>query len=510
MHHGYKSTNRDAKSARETRTTSTVELRNQKRNEMLQKKRTMAISRGPSLYSISELAEKVTSDDADKIVDAVTEFRRLLSATKVPPIDSIVENGLTPVFSKLIDANNPFFATIPKEKVKRIMHESAWVVTNIASGNSYQTEALIKCGCVTNLIKLMHIDDLELQDQAVWALGNISGDGEEARDLVIRGGVTEPLLGLIGMAMNNRETFLGFLKNLIWALSNTNRGRNPPAPFEHMQMSLPAVVTLIRTESNPDILADAFWALSYICDAGVPQANLVLETGIIVDTVRILASYQELVSKEETEFITRREKTISPIMRTLGNIITYEDHHTDYILSLGVIDILKHIYSVPFDSKKSLRIKKEICWVISNITAGTPAQIDEVIKAGFLEILVNAVNNADQATKVEACWAICNATIHANEHIHQAREVLRAGTIPAFAKVLPMIRNDTKVTAVILDCITNLLECGRTESMGAENQVATDIENTTLLDQVEELQTAENVKIASKAENIIRVYFDCH
>lgn len=55
-------------------------------------------------------------------------------------------------------------------------------------------------------------------------------------------------------------------------------------------------------------------------------------------------------------------------------------------------------------------IKKEACWAISNITAGTADQIKTVMEAGILPDLVNLMEVADFKIKKEACWAICNAT----------------------------------------------------------------------------------------------------
>lgn len=34
-------------------------------------------------------------------------------------------------------------------------------------------------------------------DQAVWALGNIAGDGTECRDFAVKCGIIQPLLALI-------------------------------------------------------------------------------------------------------------------------------------------------------------------------------------------------------------------------------------------------------------------------------------------------------------------------
>lgn len=38
---------------------------------------------------------------------------------------------------------------------------------------------------------------MNVVDQAVWALGNIAGDGSDCRDFTIRNGIIPPLLALI-------------------------------------------------------------------------------------------------------------------------------------------------------------------------------------------------------------------------------------------------------------------------------------------------------------------------
>ena len=46
-------------------------------------------------------------------------------------------------------------------------------------------------------IKLLSSDKYNVVDQAVWALGNIAGDGSECRDFTIQCGIIQPLLTLI-------------------------------------------------------------------------------------------------------------------------------------------------------------------------------------------------------------------------------------------------------------------------------------------------------------------------
>ena len=63
-----------------------------------------------------------------------------------------------------------------------------------------------------------------------------------------------------------------------------------------------------------------------------------------------------------------------PALRTVGNIVTGNDQQTQTIINCGALNCLLHLLNT--SHKKS--IKKEACWTISNITAGTKEQIQAV------------------------------------------------------------------------------------------------------------------------------------
>lgn len=78
-----------------------------------------------------------------------------------------------------------------------LQFEAAWVLTNIASGTSEQTQNVVKYGAIPKLVKLLKCASPVVAEQAVWALGNIAGDGPYARDHVLAHDALLLLLDLI-------------------------------------------------------------------------------------------------------------------------------------------------------------------------------------------------------------------------------------------------------------------------------------------------------------------------
>jgi hypothetical protein len=92
--------------------------------------------------------------------------------------------------------------------------------TNVASGNSEQTKMVVDYGVVSEFIRLLNSPSKDVQDQAVWGLGNIAGDSPQMRNLALSNGAMKALLDF---AVRKGDIKTSLLRTWTWALSNLCR-----------------------------------------------------------------------------------------------------------------------------------------------------------------------------------------------------------------------------------------------------------------------------------------------
>ncbi|XP_057430077.1 importin subunit alpha-2 [Lotus japonicus] len=476
----------DADEGRRRREDNMVEIRKSKREESLQKKRREGLQAQQQfatplqsssivekkLESLPAMVAGVWSDDNSQQLEATTQFRKLLSIERSPPIEEVIQSGVVPRFVEFL----------VREDFPQLQFEAAWALTNIASGTSENTKVVIDHGAVPIFVKLLSSPSDDVREQAVWALGNVAGDSPRCRDLVLSHGALIPLLSQL-----NEHAKLSMLRNATWTLSNFCRGK-PQPPFEQVRPALPALERLVFS-NDEEVLTDACWALSYLSDGTNDKIQAVIEAGVCSRLVQLLLHPSPSV--------------LIPALRTVGNIVTGDDMQTQAIINHGSLPCLLSLLTQ--NHKKS--IKKEACWTISNITAGNKEQIQSVIEAGLIAPLVNLLQNAEFDIKKEAAWAISNATSGGTHE--QIKYLVSQGCIKPLCDLL--VCPDPRIVTVCLEGLENILKVGEADknlgNSGDVNLYAQLIDEAEGLEKIENLQSHDNNEIYEKAVKILETYW---
>uniref|UniRef100_A0A2R8ZVA0 IBB domain-containing protein n=1 Tax=Pan paniscus TaxID=9597 RepID=A0A2R8ZVA0_PANPA len=293
-------------------------------------------------------------------VETTQAARKLLSRGKQPRPHNLIWAGLIPKFVSFLGRTD----------CSPIQFESAWMLTNIASGNQNKPSAV------------------------------------------------DPLLALLAVP-DMSSLACGYLCNLTWTLSN--------------------LCFRLLHHDDPELLADACWAISYLTDGVVPQLV-------------------KLLGASELPIVT-------PALRAIGNIVTGTDEQTQVVIDAEALAVFPSLLTNP-----KTNTWKEAMWTMSNITAGRQDQIQQVVNHGLVLFLANVLN-----TK-EAVWAVTNYTSDCVAHSSTIDE--------------PLNCKDTKVILVILDAISSIFQAA--EKLGETEKLSIMIEECGGLDKIEALQNHEN------------------
>ena len=142
---------------------------------------------------------------------------RLLSQETDAPIDEIIACNLMPKLVELLTPNAN----------AELQHEAAWIICNVASGESKHAKIVVQSGAIQPLINLLKFDVAHsIMESIVWTLGNLIGESIFYRNRIVFAGVLNQLMHLQQRYMdkNNNQLInqqqMKVLQIASWTLKN--------------------------------------------------------------------------------------------------------------------------------------------------------------------------------------------------------------------------------------------------------------------------------------------------
>ncbi len=229
-------------------------------------------------------------------------------------------------------------------------------MSNVATGGPEDVTALMQYDIIPLLTAFLIENSPGIADQAIWAVGNLAGDSPGLRDQLIDSGGVDAVIHFINNTENRNN-----LIQAVWALSNICRG-TPLPDYTKISKAVPVMCKIVSLNIlDEQNLSDCLWAISYSIDGPKDRIVPFVESKAIPNVIQNAKSHLLSIA--------------SPALRILGTTSTGNEVLTQALLDNKILDTFEEL----LDSKKSL-VRREVCWTLSNIAAGTRLQIEMLLE----------------------------------------------------------------------------------------------------------------------------------
>ncbi|KAJ0028174.1 hypothetical protein Pint_35584 [Pistacia integerrima] len=409
-----------------------------------------------------------------KRVDALRELRRILSRFEFPPVETALKAGAISTLVQCLSFGSP----------DEQLLEAAWCLTNIAAGKQEETKALLPALPLL-IAHLGEKSSLPVAEQCAWALGNVAGEEEELRDVLLAQGALPPLARM--MLPNKGST----VRTAAWALSNLIKGPDPKAASELIRVNgvLDAILCHLK-KANEELATEVAWVVVYLSALSNVATSLLVKSDVLPQLVERLATTNSL-------------QLLIPVLRSLGNLVAGDSNTICDILVPGhkVIEVL-----VKCLKSEHRVLKKEAAWVLSNIAAGSVEHKQLICSSEALALLLHLLSTSQSDIRKEVAYVLGNLCVSPTEGDGKPRliqehliSLVSRGCLPGF---IDLVRSaDIEAARLGLQFMELVLR-GMPNGEGPKL-----VEQEDGIDAMERFQFHENEDLRNMANGLVDKYF---
>lgn len=199
----------------------------------------------------------------------------------------------------------------------------------------------------------------------------------------------------------------------------------------------------------------------------------------------------------------------SAALQVLGNVACGDDRQTQVVIDSEALPCLRALLS-----SSDRGIRKEVCWIVSNITESSH-QVQDVLDADILPPLLKLLDNQDAACREDATWVLFNLSSNRDPnqigYLADNHGVRALCNLLACAKDLDVLwKGCDTVAAVALKGLRNILISGHLVASSdpyGYNKMASLIAEAHGVERIELLTTHVSPDVRSRARLILERMF---
>lgn len=327
----------------------------------------------------------------ERKVDILRALRRLLSKNEITPIEAAIRADVIPALIQCLSFGS---------KDEQLL-EAAWCLTNIAAGEPEETRSLLP----SLPLLIAHLGEksfLPVAEQCAWALGNVAGEEEELRNILLAQGALVPLARLM---LSNKGSSA---QTAAWALSNLIKGPDSRAATDLIKVvgMLEAIIRHLKM-GDDELKTEVAWVVVYLTALSEDALHLLAKSEVVQLLIEMLAASENL-------------QLLIPVLRSLGNLIAGTSYVATDVLIVGQ-DITDCAISALIKCLKSENraMKKEAAWVLSNISAGSLQHKELVFSSEASPFLLDLFLTASFDIRKEAAFVLGNLCVSPGDGLRQ-------------------------------------------------------------------------------------------
>ncbi|XP_046840163.1 importin subunit alpha-9-like isoform X2 [Xenia sp. Carnegie-2017] len=361
-------------------------------------------------------------------------------------------------------------------KEVQLQVEAAWCLTNLAASTHKHAVQIAKI-CGAYLITYLQSSNVILQDLCAWTVGNLAGDCEECRCIMIDQGAVHSLVKLL------KSTFHNVVHSAVFALNNLTRGNNKNVFDEMIRYNTGHILLgLVKNCARSDeVLVELATLVMYFTTNQIGVEHI---TSCGITVTFLIESIARFGLVDNCVHIA------TPFIRALGNMCAISNQLCDEAAKDNVIFkvmptlLTSNIY----------HIKKESLWLLSNVTAGSTSSIKSFVEINLLDVVLAMLDESFDIPK-EAAMVLLNISCRTPEYLQQ---ITKSGGLHKFVILTKRGDNDLCLLALqFVELVLRRLNNGQEmfESMGG-------------VEVLDNLYYSGNEEISRCANDLMKVYFE--